>query len=346
MNNILQRYSDIGDNILKKLDRQTLLNSQLVCKQWREYFEHQPFFWLKLLDKRVQSLVISDAWKKLINKSNDRNLTRAFGNCLRMKFFRERKCLIRYAWGKKNYFNMEKAPPLYTAAYFGHIEIVKLFYDFNEDFEGKKITKTSKNGWYIMAVSLAIYNDQMEIAKFLFSKEIVKHQLLSLTGHIPLSLSIDWKNLELVKFLTPITNLDFQHHETGNSLIHLSLYSYKIFEYLVSLPKINLNLMNSKGKTPLQTLLDGKRRHYSHEETILMVKILIPMAKGQTFSGNDSPLHCAARLGLVDILKIVVEYFEMYINVRNESGHMPIDIARICGNHEAVQFLMEVKANC
>ena len=352
MNSIFQKYPDIGDKILTKLDRQTLQNCQLVCKQWREHFEYQPFFWLKMLDKRGQTTEVNEAWKRLMIKSDDRNSTKTFANCLRKKFLVskwDRRYSMGFFGNPKKPFDMEEAPPLHTAAFFGHFEIVKLCYDCNEDFDGKKITKTSENDWYIIGTSLALYSSQTEIAKFLLTKEIVQDQFFSFFGHTPLLLCIHWKNLELVKFMAPMTpNLDFQHRKTGDSLIHFALGSYEIFEYLVSLPGINVNLTNYKGKIPLQTLLDGEVWYStpSHEDTISMVKILVPLAKNHKFLRNESPLHCAARFGSVDVLKIVVEYFEMYVNVRNKSGHLPIDIAIICGNHEAVQFLMEVKTNC
>ena len=343
MSNILLRYPDIGENILKRLDRQTLLNSQLVCKQWREFFEHQPFFWLKMLEKKGQPSEISKAWKRLINKSEGRNLTKLFGNCLRKKFLVKGGYVLSYLWVPNYNFDLE-APPLHSAAYFGHFEIVKLIYDLDEDYDRKIINRKSDNGLYNMAIFLAIENHHTEIAKFLFPKEKI-HPLLSFTGHTPLSLAVVYQNLELVKFMAPrTTNLNFQKDVTGNSLLHLSLFDYDIFEYLVLLPGINPNLTNNEGKTPLLALLDDKHCLMSNEKVRSMVKVLARMTRNQTFLHNDTPLHFAARSNSLNKLKLVAEYFETSVNVRNDNGHFPIDVAKLCGNQEAVEFLTELRA--
>ena len=343
MNNILLKCPDIGENILKKLDRQTLLNSQIVCKQWREFFEHQPFFWLKLLENKGQPTNISEAWKRLINRSDGRNLTKMFGNCLRKKFLVKGGYVLSYLWVPNYNFDLE-APPLHTAAYFGHFEIVKLIYELDEDYDRKIINRKSDEGLYNMAIFLAIQNHHTEIAKFLFLKETID-PLLSFTGHTPLALAIVYQNLELVKFLAPrTTNLNFQLRVGRNSLIHLSLFNYEIFEYLVSLPGINPNLINVMGKTPLMSLLDGEHRIISHEKVPLMVRILARMARNQKFYFNDTPLHCAARSNSLAKLKIVAEYFETSVNVRSHCGFLPIDIAKKYGYQESVEFLTELRA--
>ena len=340
MNNILQRYPDIGDNILKKLNRKSLLNSQLVCKQWREFFENQPFFWLKMLENTGQPSEISEAWKRLINKSGDRNLSRAFGNCLRKKYLVDRRYVDGFFWVPNFNFDLE-APPLHTAAYFGHLKVVKLIYDLDEDYDRKIINRKSDNGLYNMAIFLAIQNHHTEIAKFLFTKETID-PLLSFTGNTPLALAIVQQNLELVKFLAPrTTNLNFQLGGSRNNLIHLSLSNYDIFEYLLSLPGINPNLTNNEGKTPLLALLDDKHCLMSNEKVRSMVRVLARMTRNQTFLHNDTPLHFAARSNSLDKLKLVAEYFETSVNVRNDNGHFPINVAI---NQEAVEFLTELRA--
>ena len=85
MNAVPTNYPGIGDKIFSNLDHQTLLNCELVCKQWMKFFEENPYFWLKMSNKWGQSSEICEAWTRLIKSGRiSKNI---FANCLRKKFY-------------------------------------------------------------------------------------------------------------------------------------------------------------------------------------------------------------------------------------------------------------------
>ena len=68
-----------------------------------------------------------------------------------------------------------------------------------------------------------------------------------------------------MKILVPfIRDVNFLDPRIGQGLIHLSLTNYRIFEYLITLPGIDLNLRTYSQKTPLE-LLHDKVYKYGHK---------------------------------------------------------------------------------
>ena len=351
MNSILQKCPDIGDKIFLSLDNQSLLACQNLCKKWKTFFEN-PMFWVKVLIKLGQSIDTIEAWKRLIVK--DRGLHRkSYAKCLRKEFV----MINEYYQSEEETFGIMtkeetinfhlKSPPLLTASQFGHLEIVKLIYKTEEDYNEEiflniwHLIGTASN-CYVMPLFEAIHNNHTKVAKFILkTPQEEVNPSTSFEGDTPMSLAIRKKNLKLVKFLAPrLDDLDYQHHYRKESLIHLALEDYDIFKYLISVPGINPNLADMFNKTPLLKLCDiydPVTKDFPHEQKFEMIKILAPMAKDTIFSQNITPLHYAANYIPTDILTFLMKYFNA--NVVDDSGFLPIDKAVLKGNVEAVKIL-------
>ena len=356
MNTIpFNHYPEIWDKIFLSLDYQSLLKCELVCKQWKEFLDN-PMFWLKILKTMGQPLEISDAWKRLINNEGTRIPKIEFTNCLRKKFKDE----VITQKGKPEFFQRIfhdlNSPPLHSAAYHGHLEIVKLIHDLKEDYDrpiSKHYFTPNLKKYFNVAIFTAIYNGHNEIAKFLADQpREVQSPSVSVNGLTPLSIAVLRRNLELVQFFgARTTNFNFRERRRGQSLIHLSLKDFNVFKYMISLPGINPNLSDNEGQTPLQILctknfqptLFFNQPPESKEEIIEMVKILAPMAKNTTFQHNNTPIHVAAEYGALEILEILIEHFD--VNIRNDIGHLPLDRAIRRKKVEAVNFLAPYTKN-
>ena len=340
---IFQAHPEIIEKVFDALDSSTLLNCRLVCKTWNQFLEN-PMFWLKKLREIGQPEEIETAWKTLIAKS-EKIEVETFARCLRLKF----KDFI-LAQDEDDSDEMDSIqelsyPPLYTAAYYGHINIVKLIYQLGVDFD-QIIYRKSRyyRNYYVMPIFAAIENGHTEVAKF-FIETIQEEldQLINYHGNTLLHSAIESKNLELVKFLVKRTpNLSKINTKNGFSLLHAATCDYEIFKYIMSLPGIDPNSsLRSKNITPLQML---SRKDYTNEkqapgDITKMVNILAPLAdKNFLYSkGTDSPLHLAATDGALEALKALLNFFDA--NEANSYGQLPIECAIENNEDEAVAIL-------
>ena len=312
-----ENHPEIGEKIFESLDLRTLLNCQLVCKDWKKVLEN-PNFWLKKLKEIGQPDEIDIAWKNLINKSCDIGIPRSdFTKCLQMKF----KDFItfqgnEYLSTRNSSFYYLQCPPLYTATYYGFLEIVKLIYQFKLDFNREIYWVPNLHyipNYYEMPIFAAIEKGHTEVAEF-FCETLQEKQNPSVNVHgcTPIMEAIIMKNLSLVKFLTPsLTNPNqLKVRESGQGLIHLAIRDFRIFKHLMSLPTINPNLLRNDNQTALQLLCNHRYTRgldIPAQDIIEMVRILAPLADVRHSQYTTrNPLHIAALSCNADILKILV----------------------------------------
>ena len=348
---IFQAHPEIIEKVFDALDSNTLLNCRLVCKSWNQFLEN-PNFWLKKLKEIGQPENIDIAWKSLINKSTNIGIEKCiFAKCLRRKFrhFIAAQQKDEYSIAL-SFFHLQDCPPLYTASLYGDITVVELIYYFGEDYNCRIYSSVNEIPVedFVMPLLAAIDNNHSDVAKFIAntSRELenpsVDKQRLS-----PIAAAIAMSNLELVKYLVPRTpNLNHTNNH-GNSLIHLAIMDYNIFQYLISLPGINPNLLNWDNRTPLQLLCSGrytKGLELPYHHIIEMVKILAPLTDTKHALGKqDYPLNLAATYGQNEVLKILVKYFDA--NIIDSEGYLPIDYAVLYNDVEAVRILAPLTKN-
>ena len=349
---VFQAHPEIIEKVFDALDSNTLLNCRLVCKTWNDFLENTNF-WLKKLKGIGQPEVVELAWKNLIDKSNDKIEISIFAKCLRMKFTEfirtEEKtdCLQKTRNAKILNTPYLNCPPLFTAAYFGIIDIVKLIYQLGEDCNRKIYLILSTNmdvDYYVMPIFAAIENGHTDIAKFfLETPQEQQKPSYSDSGDIPIMSAIKNKNLDLVKYLVPKTpNLNITQAGYGRlGLIHMAIRDYDILKYLVSQPGINPNLQNDVRKTALQMLCDDDtcfELKIPPGDVAKMIRILAPITDKEKFqSSYKSPLNIAACKGFVEALKALLEFFDP--NEVDEYDQLPIDNAIERCEIEAIKIL-------
>ena len=342
-----ENHPEIGEKIFNYLDSRTLLNCQFVCQDWKQFLQN-PYFWLKKLKEVGQPSEINTAWKNLIEKSNNFEEAKSiFAKCLQSKF---KDFILAQDEDEsikdKSIFYL-KCPPLFTAAYYGHIEIVKLIYELGEDYNRRIYWKPNlhlyKKNYFEMPMFAAIKNGHSEIAKFIAESPQESEKLyVNAFGCTPLQSAIQMKNFDLVKFFVLRTpNLNYQNRANRYSLMHYAICDFTIFQYLMSQPGIKPNLLNDIEQTPLQTLCNDENTfHMNHPpgDIAKMVNILAPLAnKERLYSWYGNPLIIAAGSGAIEALKALLNFFDP--NVSNKDGALPIEMAIRQNEVEAVKIL-------
>ena len=364
---IFQNFPHIGEQIFSALELPALLNCRLVCKSWNDVL-NSPSFWLKKLREVGQPLTIEMAWINLIRRSIEHGVQRhIFAKCLRLKYQDFIEQGYRDQMGPEN-LDVSKIyqpkylmefPPLHTACFYGHFDIVKsishLIEDCNRPMYFYKDKLSNEYPAYEMPINVAIRNGHTEIAKFLADRPR-ELQGLSIDRILQsaIYLAILNKNLELVKYLVPRTQ-DL-NQLTGNiwigdeitywslrndSLVHAAVrWDFEILSYLITLPEINPNILNKKGVTALHQLCDKQYTSEHRIENIIeKVKILAPLANPNSIG----PLHLAAREGSVEIIKILIKFLDanalMDYYFQEECQFLPIDFAILSNSAETVAIL-------
>ena len=243
---------------------------------------------------------------------------------------------------------------MHTASLYGEIEIVKLIYHFEEDFNrplysGKFWSRAGRKlAHFEMPIFTAIENGHTEVVKFIAntSREL-QNSSMNFYEEPAIYVAISHKNLDLAKFLVPRTqNLNKIYgwiHK--DSLIHASVRSgdINILKYLISLPGIDPNIENSELDTALHKLC---RKEFTttfgipQKDVLGMIKILAPLVDANNhmnYFEGASPLHDVVKEGSIEILKILVKYLN--VNVKSFSGFIPIEVAVYENDIEAIKIL-------
>ena len=107
--------------------------------------------------------------------------------------------------------------------------------------------------------------------------------------------------------------------------------SPKVASLLTSAPKIDLNLLNAKGESPLM---------------LVSLKGQVELADQMVKKGADvnktgwTPLHYAASTGQIATIRLLIEN-NAYIDAESPNGSTPLMMASMYGSTEAVKLLLD-----
>lgn len=117
--------------------------------------------------------------------------------------------------------------------------------------------------------------------------------------------------------------------ETGLSLA-LAVESMKAVQILMSWPKTDVNVLNSKGESPL--MLAAIKGHRDIAEQLIK--------KGADINKTGwTPLHYAASSGQIAIISLLLDK-HAYIDAESPNGTTPLMMAAMYGTGEAVDLLV------
>ena len=293
----------IGEKVFSLLPDEDLLKCRLVCKIWKSVLE-EPIFWLDKLKFIGHPNVAHDQWLDLIQKSMaigkpKQELTLS----LMLKYYCN-PCPEDKRWTKA-YLNF---PPIYIAAKYGQLEVVKLIHHFDKDCNREITSKLFTNHSYI-PLYLAIKNNQLEVVKYIVNNvENAMEISASIRYSLPLHCAIKENNLEMVKILAPKTKNINHQNKGGISPIHLGTKNYKIFQYLMSSygHKINPNLASNRKRLPLHWVCMDTDNVPNRIE---IVKILIPLTIDIDHLDDSykSPVYYAQENGFTEVVELLLE---------------------------------------
>ena len=111
--------------------------------------------------------------------------------------------------------------------------------------------------------------------------------------------------------------------------------SPKVADLMIETPKVNLNLLNRSGESPLMlAALNGQL-----EIVAKLVK------KGADVNKTGwTPLHYAATNGHVEVIKLLLEN-HAYIDAESPNGSTPLMMASMYGSPQAVKLLIDEGAD-
>ena len=144
--------------------------------------------------------------------------------------------------------------------------IYKLGLDKNRRIPWKNCHFWPKGNYFVMPIIVASDKGHIEVVKFFANIPGELKKSVCPKGTSLIFRAISLKNLDILKLLLEFEpNVNVQLPKCGKSLIHYALQDFEIFEYLMSLPGINPNLIDNDQKTALQKLCDEKNQSENTE---------------------------------------------------------------------------------
>ena len=292
-------FSIICRKISLLLDQDTLLSCRLVSQSFREIVDN-PHFWIIKLDNEGQSKGLHDAWIELLRRIEK-------GSTLENEVSR---CMMHWHGCQHTWTEYSKngIMPIYIAAHFGYVEIVKMIASYQENPNLPK-----PNGW--TPIHSAAMRGRTEIVKLLANKV---------------------ENLNV-----PIQDPNPVNHGHGWTAIDLAaLFGHtKIVEFLADKVE-NPNASAPNGWTPIHM---AARDGYTEIVKILADKVENPNVPIQNplISGHGwTAIHMAARFGYTEIVKILANKIENP-NAPMPDGWTPFRLAFFHGHFRVSIMLLK-----
>ena len=159
------KVQPIGEKVFNYLQDEDLLNCRLVSKTWKSVLD-EPMFWLGKLQSIGHSEEAQNKWLDLIQRCIQINKPKqilTFSIMLKYYYIPEiledkgnlafRKVLLNF-------------PPIFTAAKYGQLEVVKLIHQLDKGFNRPVSYEPSSDNFFI-PLNLAIKNSHVEVVKYI-----------------------------------------------------------------------------------------------------------------------------------------------------------------------------------
>jgi ankyrin repeat protein len=162
-------------------------------------------------------------------------------------------------------------------------------------------------------------------------------------GFTPLHIAIQEKNMLMIKLLLDHQDIDvnYNNNKLKVSPLHMAaIYNYnnpEIIQLLLNSKKINVNIKNEKGFTPLCTAI--------HEKNMVMIESLLEHQDIDINSydvSNSTPLMMAIMTNNIVAVQAIIENKGLKDINHNQTkfGYAPIHSVAYKGNIEMMRLLL------
>ena len=178
MENIFEKFPNLGGNILHCLDNKSLAHFKKVRRRWMNFTDQQKTFWIRLIEKHIgKNETFTDDWKKVVFKTPVqvvkelavavKKFYKSYENDLFSPLFiaaeQGNLGLTQYIIGKvedKEWKDSEGYSPLYIAAQEGHLEIYRIIME-------NVLDKNPANNEGYTPLYIAAENGHLKICKLI-----------------------------------------------------------------------------------------------------------------------------------------------------------------------------------
>ena len=160
-------------------------------------------------------------------------------------------------------------------------------------------------------------------------------------GYSPLHYACNRSHLEVVQFLTAQTHCDVEVEDDNcDRPLHIASYigTMNIVMHLVNVIGCDINAKGSNGYTSLHHACE---KGYFEVVSFLTMQSKFTVHVNEQNNDNEQPLHIAARVGSIDIVKYLAEKASCDVNAKGQNDYTPLHYACKHSSIEVMEYLLD-----
>ena len=213
---------------------------------------------------------------------------------------------------------------MYTAAYYGHVEMVQDFLNRRIDYKFR-----DHQGWTALH---AAYDSPKIVGLLLAAGADI--DAVDSKGRTTLHMAAYAEQVSTVRLLLENNANLSMVDEEGDTVLHCAVDDPEIVQLLID-KEVQLELENDEGETPLHMAI--RRRRVESAEKLLQ-RGAYPMKPNKY---GSTLLHDACKWGWLDIVKLVVGKADSRLDIKDSKGRTPLWLAVKNGRIGVVRELLK-----
>uniref|UniRef100_A0A673BRX7 Ankyrin-1 n=1 Tax=Sphaeramia orbicularis TaxID=375764 RepID=A0A673BRX7_9TELE len=241
--------------------------------------------------------------------------------------------------------------PIHMAAQGDHMDCVKQLLQYNAEIDDITLD-------HLTPLHVAAHCGHHRMAKVLLDKG-AKPNSRALNGFTPLHIACKKNHMRVMDLLLKHSASLEAVTESGLTPLHVASFMGHLNIVKILLQKgASPSASNVKVETPLH--MASRAGHFEVAEFLLenaapvdaKAKVMSPLMKNihtqpfravKTDSDDQTPLHCASRMGHKELVKLLLEH-KANPNSTTTAGHTPLHIAAREGHVQTVRILLDMEA--